>query len=78
MKFSLCLLIASAFAPYCFADDYVNGYTRSDGTYVEGHYRSKADGNSYNNYSSEGNTNPYTGTNGTKSNSNYGGYRRNR
>lgn len=29
---------------------YINGYTRSDGTYVSGHYRDTSnDGNSYNN-----------------------------
>lgn len=50
------------------ADDYVNGYTRSDGTYVEGYYRSSPDGQKWNNYSSEGNTNPYNGKEGTKSN----------
>jgi hypothetical protein len=43
------------------ADVWVNGYTRSNGTYVQGHYRSSPDGNPYNNYSFPGNTNPYTG-----------------
>ncbi len=47
------------------ADTYVNGYTRSDGTHVQGHYRSEADGNPYNNYSTQGNVNPYTGRMGT-------------
>lgn len=43
------------------AQTYVRGYTRSDGTYVQGHWRSSPDGNPYNNYSYPGNTNPYTG-----------------
>jgi hypothetical protein len=43
------------------ADEYVHGYTRSDGTYVQGYMRSSPDGNPYNNYSFPGNTNPYTG-----------------
>ena len=43
------------------ADEYVNGYTRSDGTYVQGYMRSSPDGDPYNNYSFPGNTNPYTG-----------------
>jgi hypothetical protein len=43
------------------ADQYVHGYTRSDGTYVQGHYRSSPDGTVTNNYSYEGNVNPYTG-----------------
>lgn len=40
---------------------YIEGYYRSDGTYVRPHYRSKPDGNPYNNYSFPGNVNPYTG-----------------
>lgn len=43
------------------AATWVNGYTKSNGTYVQGHYRSTADGNPYNNWSFPGNTNPYTG-----------------
>lgn len=39
----------------------VRGYTKSNGTYVQPHYRSKPDGNPYNNWSYPGNTNPYTG-----------------
>lgn len=39
----------------------VKGYYRKDGTYVHPHYRSKPDGNPYNNWSYPGNTNPYTG-----------------
>jgi len=43
------------------ADVWVNGYYRSNGTYVSGHYRSSPDGDPYNNWSFPGNTNPYTG-----------------
>lgn len=46
-------------------DTYVRGYTRKDGTYVAPHYRSAPDRNPYNNYSSRGNINPYTGEQGT-------------
>ena len=49
-----------------FADTYVRGYTRKDGTYVAPHYRSTQDNNLYNNYSSEGQTNPYTGKKGSE------------
>lgn len=49
-----------------FADVYVEGYFRSDGTYVESHYRSAPDGEFNNNWSTEGNVNPYTGKEGTK------------
>lgn len=45
---------------------YVHGYLKKDGTYVAAHYRSKPDGNFYNNWSTKGNYNPYTGKKGTK------------
>lgn len=44
-----------------FAQVRVKGYYRKNGTYVQPHYRSKPDGNPYNNYSFPGNSNPYTG-----------------
>lgn len=47
------------------ADEWVSGYVRKDGTYVQPHYRSSPDNNVYNNYSYKGNTNPYTGQVGT-------------
>ena len=59
----LCLLSLSVFAE----DVYVQGYSRSDGTYVQGHYRSAPDSSHNNNWSTEGNVNPYTGKEGTKS-----------
>lgn len=66
-KFILCILAAAAFAfPSGIANaGYVNGYYRSDGTYVQPHYRSDPDGNPNNNYSHKGNVNPYTGKRGT-------------
>ncbi|MCF8450020.1 MAG: hypothetical protein K9G49_09150 [Taibaiella sp.] len=45
---------------------YVNGYTRSNGTYVEGHYRTTANYTRDDNWSTAGNVNPYTGSEGTK------------
>ena len=48
------------------ADEYVNGYTRQDGTVVAPYMRSSPDGTTLNNYSHEGNVNPYTGEVGTK------------
>jgi hypothetical protein len=44
----------------------VNGYTRTNGTYVEPHYRTTEDDTRSNNYSTKGNVNPYTGKPGTK------------
>lgn len=53
------------------ADQYVRGYTRSDGTYVQPHYRSNADGQQWNNYGTQGNTNPYTGQRGSQRDTTY-------
>ncbi|MCX5831345.1 MAG: hypothetical protein NT140_05590 [Deltaproteobacteria bacterium] len=44
----------------------VRGHTRKDGTYVAPHMRSAPDGNFYNNWSTKGNINPYTGAEGTR------------
>jgi hypothetical protein len=57
----LCLLASAAMA-----DTWVNGYTRKDGTYVPGHWRTDPNGTKDDNYSTEGNVNPYTGKEGTK------------
>ena len=48
------------------SDVYVIGYTRSDGTYVNPHYRSAPDGNFSNNWSTQGNSIPYTGSIGKR------------
>ena len=52
------------------ADTWVNGYYKSNGTYVQGHYRSSPDSYKNNNWSTSGNSNPYTGKSGTRT---YGG-----
>mgnify|MGYP001614013961 CR=1 FL=1 len=44
----------------------VRGNVKADGTYVAPHYRSAPDGNFYNNWSTTGNVNPYTGKLGTQ------------
>lgn len=65
MKKFLLLFITLFLCGSCaFADTYVNGYYRSNGTYVQPHYRTTADSNPYNNYSTKGNYNPYTGEKG--------------
>ena len=60
------------------AQVHVRGYYRKDGTYVRSHYRSRADGNFWNNWSTKGNRNPYTGKVGTLSKPprGYGGHQR--
>ena len=47
------------------SDTYVKGYYRSNGTYVQPHYRTSPDNSLHNNYSTKGNVNPYTGRKGT-------------
>lgn len=59
------LVIATSSA---LADQYVQGYTRKDGTYVTPHYQSAPNAQRSDNYSSQGNTNPYTGQRGTERN----------
>ncbi len=61
------VLVLLAIAATCFADQNVNGYTRKDGTYVNGYTRSDRDSSYNNNYSTRGNSNPYTGESGTNS-----------
>jgi hypothetical protein len=58
---ALCALATVAYA----GDTHVNGYFRNDGSYVQPHYRSAPDSSTYNNYSTQGNVNPYTGQAGT-------------
>jgi hypothetical protein len=45
---------------------HVKGYIRRNGTYVAPHVRSAPDGEFWNNWSTEGNVNPYTGQPGTR------------
>lgn len=45
---------------------YVSGYTNSSGTNVQGYYRTTPNTTLNDNYSTVGNTNPYTGSAGTK------------
>ena len=58
------LLGALACGPVC-AGEYVNGYTKPNGTYVQPYYRTAPDSTLLNNYSTQGNVNPYTGQPGT-------------
>jgi len=57
------VLLLFSFSPSS-AGDYVDGYLKKSGTYVAPYYRSTRDGNTYNNWSTKGNTNPYTGKRG--------------
>ena len=72
----LCIPV-SAFA-WGDEDVQVDGYTRDGGTYVQPHMRTAPDNNTSNNYSTYGNTNPYTGQQGSQYKSGPSGYDFNR
>src|SRR5262245_49925369 len=62
----LLLFVLVLLAQAATAQVHVRGYFRRDGTYVRPHYRSNPDGNFWNNWSTYGNVNPYTGERGTR------------
>ena len=68
IAFGLTLMTAGLFAQ---SQTYVNGYYKSNGTYVQPHYRTSPDSNPYNNYSYPGNYNPNKGTTTKGSQSSY-------
>ena len=49
-----------------YADNNVGGYVRKDGTYVAPHTRSASNNTNKDNYSTQGNRNPYTGSSGSR------------
>ena len=68
--FVLATLLSAASFAYA-RDVYVNGYYRSDGTYVAPHYRSAPNDTKYDNWTLKGNINPYTRERGTREYVNY-------
>lgn len=69
-------LLTAFLSSDAFSQVKVKGYYRSDGTYVKPHYRSSPDSTVNNNWSTEGNVNPYTGKEGylPRENSTYTNY----
>jgi hypothetical protein len=66
MKKLLLIAAITLFSSSAFAQGvHVNGYYRSNGTYVQPYERSAPDNTVTNNYSYQGNTNPNTGEVGT-------------
>ena len=66
----LLISTGSAFAQYSGTGsntdvEYVEGYTKDNGTYVEGYYRTEANSYNLDNFSAKGNYNYYTGEVGT-------------
>lgn len=64
LKKLLVALILSLLSISAFADSFVSGHYRSDGTYVQPHYRSSPNSTVRDNFSYYGNRNPYTGSTG--------------
>jgi len=74
MKKAIFTTIIILFAAASFAQRpvHVRGYYRSNGTYVQSHYRTAPNHTVSDNWSTVGNRNPYTGQAGTRySSSNY-------
>ena len=65
MRIFICAVALMGLSGMAYADQYVNGYTRSNGTYVQPHYQTDPNNSRFDNYSSKGNVNPYTGQAGT-------------
>ena len=67
MKFTLNSLMLLSFCLFATNEALaVRGYTRKNGTYVQGHQRSNPNSTTTDNWSHKGNVNPYTGKAGTK------------
>lgn len=65
MKRTACLFALLLVGTAAFADEFVQGHVRRDGTYVPPHYRSTPNSTKIDNYSTRGNVNPYTGERGS-------------
>ena len=62
-KLLLVVLVILLFSSLSYAK-YVNGYVRSNGTYVHGYNRTESNNTVRDNYTYKGNSNPYTGEEG--------------
>jgi len=56
------LIIDSSFDAYAYRN--TKGYSRKDGTYVKPHYSSTPNSSKFDNWSTRGNVNPFTGKKG--------------
>src|SRR3990167_890821 len=65
MKF-LIIIITLLVSTTALAQTWVNPYVRRDGTVVQGHMRSSPNNTVDDNYSTRGNVNPFTGSQGTQ------------
>jgi hypothetical protein len=58
----ICIGISGA----TYSDTWVDGHYKRDGTYVPGHFRSSPNTTNWDNYTTQGNRNPYTGESGRR------------
>jgi hypothetical protein len=65
MRILLAMLALAGISSAAHADQYVNGYYRNNGTYVQPYQRTAPNNTLQDNYSTRGNVNPYTGQAGT-------------
>lgn len=68
LKIILGLLLPLLSANALWAQKYQKGYYKKNGTYVTPHYKTKSDNTNRNNYSAQGQINPYTYQKGHKAN----------
>lgn len=68
MKSFILSIVFSFIALFSYAQSqtWVNGYYKSNGTYVQGHYRQTPNKTNHDNWSTQGQYNPYNGTQGTR------------
>ncbi len=66
LTFLVGIFLFSAVVTPAFARVRVKGYTKRNGTYVAPHYRTNKNSLKYDNWSTKGNINPYTGKKGYK------------
>lgn len=59
-------IILSCLTTFAQGQKKIKGYVKSNGTYVESHYRTNANKKVSDNWSTKPNVNPYTGKVGTK------------
>ena len=64
MKIIIFAAACALFAGAVSAQVYVKPYVKKDGTYVQGHQRTAPNSTRTDNYSSQGNVNPFTGREG--------------
>lgn len=66
--YSIIIAFIVSIAPFSYSNaaTHVDGYSKKNGSYVEPHYRSDRNDTKSDNWSTKGNTNPFTGEKGDK------------